>query len=59
MAWLTINIVNIGTSKIIAVIILKFEQHGLAYNIVSENEEGMANSVNPDQTAPIYIYIYT
>ena len=45
--------VNIGTPEIIAVIILKLNKVVLAYNNVSKDVEGMANSVDRNQTAPI------
>ena len=42
-------------TQIIAIIILKFEQCGSSiYRVMSlKNADGMANSVDPDQTAPL------
>ena len=41
----TVNTLNIGTPKIITVIVLK-------WNSLILHADGIANSVDPDQTAP-------
>ena len=49
----TVNFLNIRTPKIFVVITLKFELW-LYHRVMSPNDaDGMANSVDPDQTAPL------
>ena len=49
----TVNFLNIRTPKKIVVITLKFELW-LSHRVMSPNDaDGMANSVDPDQTAPL------
>ena len=45
---ITVKVLNFWTPKMFAVIILKFEQTGLFHREICH----MANSVEPDQTAP-------
>ena len=48
----TVNILKIRTPKTFAVITLKFEQDGLHRRVMhSKDADGIANSVDPDQTA--------
>ena len=49
----TVNFLNIRTHKIFAVIILKVEQWRVLRIMHPKDTEGMANSVDPDQTAPL------
>ena len=49
---------NLDTPKN-AVINLKFEPFGYAYNNVSRNADKMTSSVDPDQTTTELIMIYT
>ena len=48
----TVKLLNILTPQKFAVITLKFEQDGFTVENVSKRY-GMANSVDPDQTAPL------
>ena len=49
----TVNFLNIQTPKKFVVITLKFELW-LYHRVTSSNDaDGMANSVDPDQTAPL------
>ena len=49
----TVNFLNIRTPKKFVVITLKFELW-LYHRVMSPNDaDGMANSVDPDQTAPL------
>ena len=50
----TVNFLNIRTPKQLVVITLKFELCGSTIRVMSPNDAaGMANSVDPDQTAPL------
>ena len=50
----TVNFLNIQTPKKFVVITLKFEVCGSTIRVMSPNDaDGMANSVDPDQTAPL------
>ena len=49
----TVNFLNIRTPKNFVVITLKFELCGSTIEVMSPNDaDGMANSVDPDQTNP-------
>ena len=51
---LTVNFLNIRTPKKIVVITLKFEVCSSTIRVMSPNDaDGMANSVDLDQTAPL------
>ena len=50
---LTVKILNILTPKKFAVITLKFKQDGLTGVMHPKDAAGIANSVDPDQTAPL------
>ena len=50
---ITVNFLNIRTSKKFAVITLKVEQDGVSLVMHPKDAEGIANSVDPDQTAPL------
>ena len=53
LVLLTVNFLKIRTPKTFVVITLKFELCGSANRVMSPNDSnGMANSVDPDQTAP-------
>ena len=49
----TVKILNIGTPETFAVISLKFEQRGFTIETCPKDIDGIANSVDPDQTAPL------
>ena len=50
----TINFLNIQTPKKFVVITLKVEQDGFSLRVMHPKDaEGIANSVDPDQTAPL------
>ena len=50
----TVNFLNIRTPKKFVVLTLKFELLWLYHRVMSPNDaDGMANSVDPDQTAPL------
>ena len=50
----TVNFLNIRTPKQFVVITLKFELCGTNIRVMSPNDaDRMANSVDPDQTAPL------
>ena len=50
----TVNFLNIQTPKKFVVITLKFCTRWLYHSVMSPNDaDGMANSVDPDQTAPL------
>ena len=50
----TVNFLNIRTPQKIVVITLKFELCGSTIRVMSPNDaDGMANSVDSDQTAPL------
>ena len=58
--WIPLKILKIQTSEQFAVIILKFEQGGLTIEyciqrmlLHPKDADGIANSVDPDQTAPL------
>ena len=51
-----------NTPEIIAIIILKYEQGSFGFSYTTlhlKHEEGMANCVDCDQTAPSLIWVYT
>ena len=53
LLYLTVKFLNIRTPKKLVVITLKFELCGSNIRVRSPNDaDGMANSVDPDQTAP-------
>ena len=52
-AQTTVNFLNILTLKIFVVITLKFELCGSTIVMSPNDADGMANSVDPDQTAPL------
>ena len=50
----TVNFPNIRTPKKFVVVILKVEQDGFSLRVMHPKDaEGIANSVDPDQTAPL------
>ena len=49
----TVKLLNIRTPKKFAVITLKFEQDGFRRVMHPKDAAGIANSVDPDQTAPL------
>ena len=50
----TVNFLNIWTPKTFVVITLKFRIMWLYNRVMCQNDaDGMANSVDPDQTAPL------
>ena len=53
MLLITVNFLNIRTPKKIDVITLKFELCGSTIELCPNDADGMANSVDPDQTAPL------
>ena len=47
---------NFGTPEIFAIIYLKFKQRGQTQRVFCQNgANGIANSEDPDQTAPIWV----
>ena len=51
---ITINFLNIRTAKNLVVITLKVEQDGVSLRVLHPKDaEGIANSVDPDQIAPL------
>ena len=52
----TLKILNIQTPKKNAVIILKFVQDGFTKSMHPKDAAGIANSVDPDQTAPLGLF---
>ena len=54
LSLITVNFLNIWTPKKFVVITLKFELCGSTMRVMSPNDaDGMANSVDPDQTVPL------
>ena len=53
MLWCTVNFLNFGTPEIFAVINLKFKQRDLRVFVFQNDANGIANSEDPDQTAPL------
>ena len=49
----TVKFLNFGTPEIITVIYLKFKQNAKPKGILSKHANGIANSEDPDQTAPL------
>ena len=50
----TVKFLNFVTPEIFAVIYLKFKQRGQTLRVFCQNgENGIANSEDPDQTAPL------
>ena len=49
---ITVKILNIQTPQNLAVVTLKFEQDGFTKSDAHKRCRGIANSVDPDQTAP-------
>ena len=49
----TVKVLNFRTLKILAVITLKLKQRSFCREIFPQHADGMANSVDPDQTAPL------
>ena len=49
----TVNFLNIRASKLFVVITLKFELCGCTRVMGPNDADGMANSADPDQTAPV------
>ena len=50
----TVKFLNFETPEIFAVIYLKFKQRGKPLRVLGQNgENGIANSEDPDQTAPL------
>ena len=49
----TVKLLKIRTSEKIAVITQNLNKVALQKNNVSKSADGMANSVDPDQTAPL------
>ena len=52
----TVKFLNFGMPEILAVIYLKFKQRGQTLRVFCQNgANGIANSEDPDQTAPIWV----
>ena len=50
----TVKFLNFGRPEIFALIYIKFEQRGQTLRVFCQNgANGIANSENPDQTAPL------
>ena len=52
MSYSTVKILKFGTPQTIAIIVLKIEKFDVTFSIMHPKDaDGMANSVDPDQTA--------